>query len=437
MKKISTKVIVLSLINSLMIAVLNGVISIIMRNDMQASGSAGTNAPAGAMPILPTPVIIGSVASLFLGAIIAYFFGRYISRPILEVTEITNRTAALDLVYDKSYEQTLKYKDECGAMAAALENTRKVLREMAVKLQKISSALDSHSQRLTSTAEDNVRTITQVVSTIGEIAEGNSSQAQTINEVNATLSELVKLFGNISEDASKGAENAVKSLDTIKEGQKAVDVQVEKMDENISISLETNKSIEDLSSMIEQVASIVNVITSIAEQTNLLALNAAIEAARAGEAGKGFAVVADEIRSLAEGSSKAAKEIIDIIKKTTDKTKLVATNINTANLLVNEQKNALSITQDAFNKIKFSYDHIVNGFQQTADSMKIVKEKSKSISDQTQDMAAVAEESAASTEEISAAGQEQLASIELIAQSSKDLFVLAEELNKEINKFKT
>ncbi|MCX7774186.1 MAG: methyl-accepting chemotaxis protein, partial [Clostridia bacterium] len=125
-----------------------------------------------------------------------------------------------------------------------------------------------------------------------------------------------------------------------------------------------------------------------------------------------------------------------IIRSTTEQTSLAVSNIHKASEFVEHQKDALQITQDAFQKIKHTYDAIVEGFQQTATAMKAIKGKSKEIFEQTQDMAAMAEEFAASTEEISAAGQEQLASTEVIARSSRDLHELAGEVSVEINKFK-
>ncbi|MDP4178357.1 MAG: methyl-accepting chemotaxis protein [Bacillota bacterium] len=434
--KISTKIVILSVINSLIVAAANVVASLFNNNHSGNSSPAGAAPKTGALIGIPTTVLIGLVISLALGIIISYILGKLISKPIIKVTELTKKTADLDLVDDSSFEKILNYKDESGDMAKALWDTRKSLREMMIRLSDVSSTISAHSSELTKITEENTKTITQVTETITELADGNSSQAQTVNQMNETMSEVVNLIDNITTETSKGAESAVKSLDFITDGKNAVDVQARKMDENISISSEANKSINELSEMIEQVADIVNVITSISDQTNLLALNAAIEAARAGEAGKGFAVVAEEIRKLSEESSSATQKITDIINNTNEKTSLAVSSIKKAGFIVGEQKEALQITQDAFGKIQTSYDDIVNGFKQTASSMTVIDKKSKDIFQQTQNISSTAEQFAASTEEISASSEEQLSSTEMIEQACKELNKLSDELGAEISKFK-
>jgi methyl-accepting chemotaxis protein len=445
MKKIATKIISLSVVNTIIVAALNVGVSIYMNNSREMPnaavevGAEGTVIPAaGGIEgfLLPTPIVIGLFVSLILGILLAYSLGKYIAKPILKVTELTQKTAKLDLIHEKDFEELYAYKDESGEMAKALGETRRVLRNMAVKLQGISGSLVQHSEKLSYTTDENVYALMQMSETINEAAQGNGNAAQAIVKVNQTLVGVSGLIEDITAKLSVASAHAAKSVDTIKEGEKAVQLQVKKMEENVAISSEVNQSIEELSAMIGKVADTINIITSIADQTNLLALNAAIEAARAGEAGKGFAVVADEIRNLAESSAKAAKVIHEIITQTTDKTSKVVKDIHTAHLLMDEQKGALVITDGTFEKIKLTYESMAENFKDTAKAMEDINEKSKEITVQTESIAAATQESAASMEEISASSQEQLSGIELIANSAKELFGLAEDLKGEINQFK-
>lgn len=437
-RKISTKIILLSLANSLLLIMVIGVASAtFVSTGSTLISETNTTVLGSGFELPPTQVLIGMLFAMILGAITSYFFGRYISKPIIKVTELMKSISNLDLTHNEAYDSLMDYNDECGIMARELNNTRTLLNGMVIRLQAIANTLANYSQSLNDTTDENVKTITRVVDAINEIAEGNSNQSHTISEINNTLSYIAEAIGEVSDKADIGAKNASNSIATIKDGQKAVDVQTIKMEESIAVTNETGKSIDELNKMIVQVEKNTSVITSIAEQTNLLALNAAIEASRAGDAGKGFSVVADEIRNLADGSSKAAKEVVEIINKTTGLSAVTVDNISKVNALVIEQRNALEITQKAFDKIRLSHESIVINFQNTAQVMKNVNEKSKLISVQTSDIASVVEESAVSAEEVSAAGEHQLTCMELMVDSSKELANLAEELNIEISKIKT
>lgn len=359
-----------------------------------------------------------------------------ITRPIKRIVALVKTTADLNLVYDSSYEYLLKNKDEIGDMMSSVADMRKVLVSMVKKVLSISGQLAESSNELASSADENTKTVNQVVTAINEIAEGNGVQAETVAQINTTISGIAKNINNANVATLESSQKAIESLELLKEGQNAVEVTINTMKQNIEITNNVNSSINELSDVISQVSNITEVINSIAKQTNLLALNAAIEAARAGEAGKGFAVVAEEIRKLAEGSSHAAKEIADIIAITMDKNTDTAKKMEHAIDIVSEQESAVQITKGAFDKIEEAVTDIAQRTKNAGNMINHINKSAKEVSDQTQDMAAVSEEAAASSEEISASSEEQMASIELIASSASQLSNIAAQLKEEINRFK-
>lgn len=374
-----------------------------------------------------------SAICVLLGILIT----KSVTTPMKNLVKLIDKTANLDLIYDDStVNDLIRYKGEIGTISSAVIKMRKALRETINTILVISNNLTSHSLELSSSAEENTKSINQVASTINEIADGNSKQAEMVTSTSEVTNDIVKTIDEVNKTTNENVQNAELSLETVYEGQKSVVLVNESMDSNIKISNEVSKSILELSESIEKVGNIIDVINSISEQTNLLALNAAIEAARAGEAGKGFAVVSEEIRKLAEGSSSAAAEITSIVKDTMEKSSITTTNIEKAKNMVEKQSKAVSTTKEAFDKIKLSVENISNQTKNTASMLNNIYSVSKEISEQTQEMSAVAEQSAASSEEISATTEEQLASIETISNAASELSSMAEDLSKEINKFK-
>jgi methyl-accepting chemotaxis protein len=249
------------------------------------------------------------------------------------------------------------------------------------------------------------------------------------------ITEVARIVGKVDQATKESALDAQHSLEVVLAGQHALDVTMEKMCLNTMIVYEVSNSINELSEIIGRVVASTEVINRISEQTNLLALNAAIEAARAGEAGKGFLVVADEIRKLANESSQAADNISEIIKVTSTKNSKALDSMKKTKEIAKEQEVVVTATSEAFNKIQTSVEGIANQTVKMSSMLSELLTASKHISEQTYMMSSIAKLSATDSEEILASSEEQLVTVEMIAQTANSLLDMSEKLTTGIEKF--
>jgi methyl-accepting chemotaxis protein len=208
-----------------------------------------------------------------------------------------------------------------------------------------------------------------------------------------------------------------------------------KMDGIKEASSESSQVIMELDGKSKQIGEIVNLITNIADQTNLLALNAAIEAARAGEHGRGFAVVADEVRKLAEDSGNAAKQIAGLIHEIQEGTSNAVTSMQQGSEEVSTGAEALNEAASVIEKVVSAGDLIASMVQDIAAAAEQQSASIEEVTSSVEEVAAVSEETAASTEETTAAVQEQTASMQELANSADKLADIAREMKDVIDAF--
>jgi methyl-accepting chemotaxis protein len=347
-------------------------------------------------------VYAGIIGLFIVGSTV--FLVRPIKKGLSNISELVKEMAGGNL----AKKIDIYSNDEIADMASELDKMSKKLKRIMAEIKSTADNVASASNQLSASSEQMSRGVSEQSGRASQIATSSSEMSQTVIDIAKNASNIASAAGDASKTAQDGGNVVNKSVQEVKA-----------IADTVS---ETAIMVSSLGERSKQIGEIVSVINDIADQTNLLALNAAIEAARAGEQGRGFAVVADEVRKLAERTAKATSEIGGMIKGIQDEVEKAVTSMNDGTERVNVGVELSTQAGNALHGIVKSVNNLHTMVQQIASA--------------TEEMSTVSEQISGDIETIASVSKETSAGSEQIAHASSDLAMLASNLQGIVGQFK-
>lgn len=374
-------------------------------------------------------VVISCIIAMIVGTLISKGFSKSINLSIKELAKVSKGDLTVEFRTNRRDEFALLY-GSCNDMLANIRGlimeVESVYDALSVSLNKVNTSSTTFSE----TTKDIQTSVHEIETGVGEQTE---SATDCLNEMDSLFTKINVVNDNTNEIGSIAASTQV----AINSGLTSMDNLNAKTKSTTDITDSVIQTIKELSVHSKNIGQIVNSINDIAEETNLLSLNASIEAARAGVAGKGFSVVATQIRKLADQCLASAGKISNIVTEITEATKEAVNTAQTAEEIVDEQVEAVAATAYSFQTLKQRIEKLSEYLESIQSSSKDMEASGSSTLNSMENISAILEETLASVTSVANVTDKQSEALTSLDDASSQLMIRAERLGDAISKFKT
>jgi methyl-accepting chemotaxis protein len=363
--------------------------------------------------------------------IITYIFAGRLTRPILELNRASEEMANGN--FDVSIREGLG-SDEIGALERSMRHMAGELSALIGHINLSAEDLRNAGELLSETASQSVKVTEEITMSVNGITENSNAQMRTVDGITEAIRGTSGGLENVASITAAVSEKSMETSSLADQGSKSLENAIKQMGDISTVTRQIAETIRNLGEKSKNINEIIELIKTISEQTNLLALNAAIEAARAGEAGRGFSVVAEEVRKLAEKSNQATGKIsseIDEIQKNTEN----AVTLMDVGVAESEKgMEAITQNEEMFKHIIADIANLNSDIQRITSVVQELSESNRTIQSSVDELDEISVRNSKAALYLASATQSQFSDTNEIAQSSRELLTIAEDMQTTVQR---
>lgn len=351
--------------------------------------------------------------------LVSWLISKKISKPINDVAEnikaLSEGQINIDVETDSHIAETI-------TLIGAAKTLSEVLRDSIAKIKSNTSTLNDAIETTSDLAKESSAGTSQITDAMNGLAQTTETMANSVQDVNTSILDMGNMIDGIVANADNLGASSKKMAEAGNEATKCIDNMSASSERSSNAIQSITEKIESTNESVQKIDEMVNLITDIASQTNLLSLNASIEAARAGDAGRGFGVVATEIKSLAEQSAQSAEKIMAVVNEISTQSSECVEQSRQVKGLIEEEQGLLAVTKEKFGILENEIEASVSEIQAVTLATEQLNSAKTTITEAVSDLSAISEETSATNQEVSA-------SISLISENVKRVSEDSDRMN--------